>query len=87
MDVFIANEADATDYINPESLTENLIIKDITEARANFGAGIIYVWIKSKPIVEGVNLSLKCGTLSLTKNGDIEGQWKLKIAHEWPLTF
>ncbi len=58
----------------PDVFTENLEIADTTGAGDNFDAGFLRNWLLGKPLVDCVQLAMKCGTKSLTAIGGIAGQ-------------
>lgn len=58
----------------PETLTSDLVIADTTGAGDNFDAGFLYAWLQEKPLMECVQLGIRCGTHSLSALGGIEAQ-------------
>ena len=70
--VFVNNQMQH--YEIPKHFSLNLEIADTTGAGDNFDAGFLYGWIKKMSLEECVNLGLKCGTISLSRIGGINGQ-------------
>lgn len=68
-----------TRFSIPDAFAENLVIADTTGAGDNFDAGFLRNWLLGKPLVDCVQLGMKCGTKSLAAIGGIEGQIQEQI--------
>lgn len=69
-------------YHLPEFLKKDLSIVDTTGAGDNFDAGFVWAWLKGMPINSCAELGMRCGTLSLSKIGGIDGQYREKTGEQ-----
>ena len=58
----------------PQEISKDLKIADTTGAGDNFDAGFLREWLQGKPLKVCGMTAVKCGTLSLSEIGGIEGQ-------------
>ncbi|MFN4764046.1 carbohydrate kinase family protein [Gillisia sp. Q332] len=58
----------------PQEISKDLKIADTTGAGDNFDAGFLREWLQGKPLKVCGMTAVKCGTLSLSEIGGIQGQ-------------
>ena len=63
----------------PQEISKDLKIADTTGAGDNFDAGFLREWLQGKPLKVCGMTAVKCGTLSLSKIGGIQGQLQENI--------
>ena len=63
----------------PQEISKDLKIADTTGAGDNFDAGFLREWLQGKPLKVCGMTAVKCGALSLSKIGGIQGQLQENI--------
>lgn len=63
----------------PQEISKDLKIADTTGAGDNFDAGFLREWLQGKPLKVCGMTAVKCGTLSLSQIGGIQGQLQENI--------